>query len=448
MTIDDDSIPYHYSRKYFLDVSCSASIPDLIWFMADYSGYIRQAAIERAASLGHAQFMPAFAVRLNDWVPQVRDAARSALRAMLPKVAPEVALSILPSIVKLRHAGRHDHGAWLDSLERELLVHLTPALLFTSVASAEPKIARACFDLLHRHAAADTNALIATALASSRDIVIGREACAMVRQLPLSARPALYQAALRSHFGALRTLGLRGLLDAPASDAARATAQACLFDRQASVRGAAIAYLRGANVDAHTPYLQAIASPSATPALLRICLATLGALRQASDVAVVSGFTAHAAVSVRAAAYSAWLKLNPAERDTIAAQALADPADRIRKLALEMVTRHGAFIDFASACPHLTRERDWPLLKRFGSHGVWNEIEAIARLAPLEYARHWLGAKLEAWQDKAAIYSRPTVAQAAFLRSDQASAALAALAGRDLRQAVEHKLVQALSTRR
>lgn len=43
--------------------------------MCHYSGYVRQAALDRAAELRSLDLLPAIVDRLNDWVPQVRQRA-------------------------------------------------------------------------------------------------------------------------------------------------------------------------------------------------------------------------------------------------------------------------------------------------------------------------------------------------------------------------------------
>ena len=179
MGVRDESVPYAYSKEYFRDVATSTSAPHVIRALNDYSGYVRQAAVERAAQLRLPAFAPAIVARLNDWVPQVRDAARSALLILLPAMPADAALAILPATINLRNAGRYDQADWLDRIERDLLGQLTSAFLLAGVRNAEAKVARACFDILYRHAALDTAQLIVAALAARSDIVIGRKAAAL-----------------------------------------------------------------------------------------------------------------------------------------------------------------------------------------------------------------------------------------------------------------------------
>lgn len=429
--------------------SCNA-IPDLLYAMDSRSGYLRQAAIDRAVVLRYAEFLPALAARLNDWVLPVRDAARTALIALLPVMPPQSMLAILPALAQLRSAARHDHTAWLAAFEAALLAQLTPGLLLEGVSGHDAKIARACFQLLHRHAAFDTADLIVAALASQCDIVMAGQAAAMIHLAPAEAQPALYQATLSSAFSAVRAIGLRGVLGGVASDEKLATAMAHLFDRQAAERGAAITYFNVHKLDARAAYLQVLASGTAEAPLLQVCLVELGGMRHREDAATVRAFATHPSTRVRAAAYAALLKLEGPSKDDIATMALGDSAPSVRKLAMQMVSRHGAFIPLAIACVHLSAPQDWPQLMRLGANGAWDVIEAVARIAPTaDIGRRMnLRAKLEVWLVTDASDYRPTASQAAFLRSDAASATLSALAGRDVRDVIERELARALAKRR
>ena len=426
------------------------SVPDLLYALNDHSGHVREAAIGRAVTLQRAEFLPALAARLNDWVPQVRDTARSALITLLPVMPPAAMLAILPAIDQLRSALRHDHTEWLAAFEGKLLAQLAPDVMLNAVSGTDTKVARACFQLLHRHAVFGTADLILAAITSSRDIVVARHAAALIHLLPPEAQPALYQATLQSAFGVVRAIGLRGVLAGPASDDKRAIAMAHLFDRQSSERSVAISYLNAHQLDARAPYLEVLASGPAKASVLQICLIVLGGMRQREDAAAVRAFTTHASVGVRSAAYGAWLKLAPDDKDGIAAMALADDASSIKKLAMQFVSKHGAFIPFATACAHLSRPADWLRLMRLGANGGWDVVEAIVRIAASanDEIRQHLRTELELWMAKSASDYRPTLAQATFLRSETAGAVLAELAGRDVSGIVERELLVALEKRR
>ncbi len=449
MPTSGSDVPYLYSTNYFKAVRDGDSIPELILAMADYSGYIREAAVTRAVELAHPAFLPALAVRLNDWVPKVRDVARAAVITLLPLMPHTALLDILPAIAGLRNAGRHDHADWIATFERHLLQHIGHGTLADGLRSPDMKVARACFDLLLRHATPNALDVIRSGVLSS-DIVTGSRATGAIATLDPAERESAYRAALQSRFGPVRAGALHGFLHYTASPLKLDTAIAQLVDTQARVRAVAIDWLAAAQVDASRTYRQILAAPTSPARLLCTSLAALCTFRQPDDALLVSTFATHPVTAVRTAAYVAWLKLAPHDKDQIALAALGDQAERVRKVAMEMVDRRGAFVPFAAACALLNRPADWPRLMRLGGNGEWDAIEAIARMAPCSDAtmRATLLAELETWLATADGHHRPTVVQAAFLRSDEARASLAALAGRDLREVVEHALALASTRRR
>lgn len=448
--IDDtvSDVPYSYSNEYFRDVESGYSIPALIEATRDYSGYIRQAAIARAVKLGHPEFLPALAARLNDWVPQVRDAARSALITLLPMMPQDAVLTILPALAGLHNAGRHDHAAWLETFERVLLQHVEPRFFADGVLGGERKVARACFDLLLRRSIIDTASAIEIGLKSD-DIANGLRAAHAIATLPFDAREMPCKAALLSRFGAVRAIGLRGYLHGTGTDKYE-KAMERLLDQQSTVRTVAMMWLAANHGDARAYYRQVLESPASSTLHLRISLAALCTFRQRDDAGLVTTFVPHQIVAVRAAAYAAWLKLAENEKDQIALKALGDDSERVKKLAMEMVERHGAYISFASACDVLNGQNDWSRLMRLGGNGEWDALEAMTGIAPSAETqfRAQLHCELISWMRLPQIYARPTAAQAAFLRSEQATVALAALAGHDVREQVERALALALARRR
>jgi hypothetical protein len=271
----------------------------------------------------------------------------------------------------------------------------------------------------------------------------------MIAKLEPDERKRVCEKALLSRFGPVRAIGLREYLHGTTSHAKRAKAVDRLLDVQASVRAVAIEWLGAHQVDAREHYHQVLAMPASTDRQLVISLTSLVSFGQGEDAGLARAFVTHHAVRVRATAYASWFKLAPHDKDLIALQALADEADRVKKMAVEMVTRRGAFIPFATACTLLVTPRDWSRLLRLGGNGKWDELEAIARIAPGPDAqmRTKLESELASWMEQEAIYTRPTAAQAAFLRSEAACATLGDLAGCDVRAHVERKLALALSSR-
>jgi hypothetical protein len=88
------------------DVRRCDSIEQVIEHLRDRSGYVREAAVERAVELGSPTLLPALAGRLNDWVIPVRNRAQDAVLTMLAALSAEtdadVAMQLLPEVQRLK----------------------------------------------------------------------------------------------------------------------------------------------------------------------------------------------------------------------------------------------------------------------------------------------------------------------------------------------------------
>lgn len=86
-------------------------------FANSHNGYLRQAAITHCAGLNVPAMLPLVVGRLNDWVEQVRDAARAAVIALAPVCSASDLLAALPHILQLHDARRTEHAAWITSYQ-------------------------------------------------------------------------------------------------------------------------------------------------------------------------------------------------------------------------------------------------------------------------------------------------------------------------------------------
>lgn len=96
-------------------------LDDLILMAEHWNGFKRENAVRRLGMLGNPVAIPKLIVRVNDWVPQVREAARKALlMLMTPKNAKAFAES-LPDLFHLRTCGRDNHAQFIDDVLEYLL---------------------------------------------------------------------------------------------------------------------------------------------------------------------------------------------------------------------------------------------------------------------------------------------------------------------------------------
>ena len=425
-----------YLEQQMQSVATSVTVSDLANYANDYSGYIREAALARCVELTQPDLLPIVVGRLNDWVPEVRHAAKSALMTLLPVVPIPQLLATLPSVLRLLQAGRTNHSEWVERYEQNLIQHASVQDLVDAVQGNDIHIARACFHILKKYRFLEPRLLIRLFLECRNDIMIALQAIQLASELSEDERLELYQLAMHSHFGAVRTIALRSLLSGDNNPTNKGIAIHALFDSQSSVRSLAIAYLREKHLDLRSYYRNKIQEYEHSKTFARIGLAALASLGNADDVAFIQGFVAAEQPIVRLAALSSWLKLDSGAKDVIATEALKDKSVRVRKFALQMVRKHGAYIPFEHIRATLEETKDYRLLLAFAEGNKWNWLEFIAKIAMERTStaalKDYLVDDLKRWLRSAGQrYETPTAEQISFLSSAAALSALADLLKHD-----------------
>lgn len=381
------------------------SVSELTMLARHYSGYVRQAALSRCAVLARPELLPVIVDRLNDWVPAVRDTARSAVLAVLPFVPSPQLLATLPAIQHLHGTGRADHTQWITLFEQNLIRLTSTGDIVAAMQAASIKVARACFQLVRTYHLLETGTLLRMILAGSNDIVLAVECVRLAAALPVAMRRAPYLLAL---------------------------AKAGLQDPQSSVRAVATTYLRTTGVDVGKFYRGILQQPELPVKAMQVALISLAALRNAQDIMLVKAYVQHPRPSIRKTALIAWLKLSPGDKDEIASAALMDAAPAVRRFSLHAVRKHGAYLCFAVVRTRLTDTGDLVLLLSFVQTRMWDGLECIVQAAiddlsdPLR--KQYLAAGLHDWLARAAhFYAIPSAAQRSFLTAPAATRVLRAL---------------------
>jgi hypothetical protein len=353
---------------------------DIEPFADHYNGYVRQAAIARCVALNTPGLLPIAASRLNDWVPQVRDAARAAIITLASVSDANELLSILPGVLRLHAARRTDHTEWITAFEAMLTRRLSAQDLTTGISSPNIAVSRAAFHLARKTEKIERQDLIVLALSRRNDLLLAQGALALIGELPAPLRRRWYEEICISHFQSLRVGSLRSRLQ-EASHAADALAIAALRDKTVRMRDVAMHYLRGRDYDIRGFYRDVLLDNGTSARLACIALHALGGLRDASDVPLVQRFAHAATPAVRETALAAWLRLAPDSKDEIALLALSDTVPAVRQFALTVVRKHHAYIPFAQARAILTALHDERRMLRLAEVHPWLWLETLVEVA-------------------------------------------------------------------
>jgi hypothetical protein len=174
--------------------------------------------------------------------------------------------------------------------------------------------------------------------------------------------------------------------------------------------------------------------PSTPTPHVRIGLAALSSLADATDLVLVKEFIEARVPAVRRAALAAWLMLRPGDKDLIALEALRDRATMVRRFSSYVIQRKGAFVPFDVIRSNLERQEDWSLLLSLSQMNKWDWLVTIVRSVAhigtngLQEGR--VRSSLHSWRSGAARgYALPSAEQIEFLNSAPAQLALCRLTG-------------------
>ena len=425
------------------------SLGDLEEGCRHYSGYVREAAIRRCIDLAWPESLSLVVDRLNDWVRQVRDLARRALMILLPLASPSQIVSVLPDILRLHGAGRGDYSEWLNQFERALIQTVSAAEFVAAAQGTDINVARACVQILDKHKLIEATALIDLILSRNDDIVLAQHAAELCAVLPPEQQAEWYRAAAMSHFGSVRTTAIRALLTME-NESRMEIALDALSDVQSSVRSVAMSYLALLGLDLRAHFRTMLEQRRDVTKRVRIALFSLASLRNKDDIELVKSFLSSERISIRLAALASWFKLDEHDKDLIASRALADAAPGVRRFALQLTRKHGAYIPIEAIQQRLEEIADVALLLRFAESKKWVWLECIARLSlqrSVEASiKLGLDRSLKEWiQTSGRGYEQPNAEQIVFLSSEIVILRLAELLGNapsrapDLRKMLAHQ---------
>ncbi len=322
-----------------------------------HSGYVREAAVKALGRSGQRRALPMLLERANDWVPEVRHAARQALGVFLQDGPIDPWVPALAQVAALRRASRVDHSALLQEIEAFLSRPDHLLALHAVQDEMTPEVLRFLFDLQLRAAPDDPRRLqVLQGALASRDVVVASMGVVAMEALQAPAqRLGLAVEACRCRFASVRASGLRVALRSGDPVAAGLAADLCL-DLSAGVRAIALAALAGST----GPVMDQARSVFQQGARVRERAAALDVLCTLDPVgtrALLELASSDRASIVRRTAYIRRLAvLQGSERDQLVFLALKDDSPRVRRLAVTQVAR-GAAAPSGDALLGLARQR-------------------------------------------------------------------------------------------
>ncbi len=193
-------------------------VKNLLFQCKHYDGYEREAALRKLAKDAELHlkysslFLPCVIERLNDWVPQVRLAARDAFEIYFVPEHCHRLLPVLPELQHLRYQYRGEHRKLVERVEALLLAQVPLSQWLTHLKHTPSHNARICFALLEQHGGFSLQAHVELSFQQT-DPMLRLRAFQRMDTLPFNKQQYLAQQALRDSFMPLRWQAFYWLLE-------------------------------------------------------------------------------------------------------------------------------------------------------------------------------------------------------------------------------------------
>ncbi|MFO6296958.1 HEAT repeat domain-containing protein [Rahnella selenatireducens] len=144
MMADPDNWDYSYSKE-------TDPRKRLECLTHHYNGHIRQRAVLCLGMMKEGEALPSIIKRVNDWVSQVRDAARQSIRQFMTPESAGWLVACLPDFFALLNTRRDNHALLVDEIVSFLARPEHCAALMNGLASPKQDVARHALALLLEH---------------------------------------------------------------------------------------------------------------------------------------------------------------------------------------------------------------------------------------------------------------------------------------------------------
>ncbi len=392
-------------------VSVPATEESLIAASCSCDGFIRKAAVRKLARFDSAVALQAVIVRLNDWVPQVREAASVALKAFLREAYLPVLLDCLESILALERKTRADHRENLEALTALLAWPEARARVEDRFAASGRHVARFLFGVLARNVAGSGDRFLALA-AGHRDVAIRVLAVSALSRFVDDDADRMLDGLMRDPHAKVRGEALRELWKRPLPPERRACLmRAGLLDASESVRALAGLLAEREGLDVGGLLAGWIGDESVRAGYAAGLLGLIGSRGFGDGLPYVRESAGHPRAVVRAAALAAWVRLDRDGADEAVTTLLGDSSSRVARLACRLVARGDVVltrVQFEAAiASSLDRRMFRRAVETAALLSTWDRLEVLLRC--LECANspdeiRMVEAALETWSKRSSVY--------------------------------------------
>jgi hypothetical protein len=307
------------------------TLDELIKLSDHRFGFEREKVVVLLGDTGHSDAVPVVLLRCNDWVKQVRIAAKQALLKLAIAKNASTFIGQLPVLYHLRNCGRENHDKLIEAIECYLTSDANKQLLVAGIANTDIKISKWSFLLVLKSRVLKTKELLEIGL-THNNVAIRLKCSGLIGELNAESRKQALSVAINDKFMPVRRVALKGLIVKGVTDD---FIKLFLFDKHSSIREIAINQLQ--HLDLSSIYYRELESHSAFMVACSIWgLVTLNQQKYLADI--VKQLT-NLHPSVRKQALITITKLNGFDAEKIVFKHFNDESPKVAKEASRLAAK-------------------------------------------------------------------------------------------------------------
>jgi HEAT repeat protein len=336
------------------------------------NGFVREKAINELNNIWTGKELPYLLIRLNDWVPNVQQAALTAVKARLQSAYASHFVNCLPLIMRLSKRNRIDQNPIINSIKEILQDESSLSALNAGLKSQNCYIRRFCFQIAFDAIAMDLTKIIELGSKDS-DYTIRFLSVHKIRMLTENAKiEQLLQIFRTDSYVPIRREFLRIYAEKFSEQASEELKQALLDSNWLIRYEARFQIAKNDSMDFASFYRNTIVKGHA----IYSAISGLEETGDASDDILILPFINHPQTRIRRVSIRALAKLNPKVHADLFMQALFDPCASVSREAARALERSGS---------SLTPRNLWnDLVNATQEHVKANLLFFIARLPKWE----------------------------------------------------------------
>jgi hypothetical protein len=365
----------------------------------DANGFIREKALNQLRHYPGRVALAASLIRCDDWVPQVRSAAESLLRALVDVQKCHGPLEYLDLVLRMRSRKRIAERTWHDLIIPSLLAPEGNDLRRQWAETGPWRVRRYARELIMR---AEPGRLleVASRAVADKDVPVALWGLSTLALLPAEASKEVLTTAAQHPAAPVRAAAIRRSADY-VDEVAKPLLARAIFDVARSPRSAAAYELQRrfaeSPCDAWRAALDQSSGRRRKAALLGLC-----DLASPEDAARLITEASHPNANVRAAVLRGLWRCQARELGSILQRALNDESKSVVRQALNIYGRGSEFLDavtLASAIESASPGTRRALLAGTRVLEKWQSLEILVHLAAssggldsgvVEETKHWL----------------------------------------------------------